>query len=49
MFFFLISCSGNIKNCEISPDYEKTIKSAVENQDNLSETELRAMKMECGF
>jgi outer membrane murein-binding lipoprotein Lpp len=48
--FFLVSgCSKTVKNCEIKPDLERIGESALENKDNLTETELRAMKMSCGF
>ena len=45
----LISCSPSVKNCKLSPDYEVTAKSALENKDDLSKTELRAGKMACTF
>ena len=49
LFFMLISCSPSVKNCKLSPDYEATAKSALENRDDLSKTELRAGKMACSF
>ena len=49
LFFMLISCSPSVKNCKLSPDYEATAKSALENRDDLSKTELRAGKMACTF
>lgn len=49
LFFFTISCSGMRENCKIKPDLERIGESAQENLENLSETELRAMKMSCGF
>jgi hypothetical protein len=49
LFFFLISCSGVRQNCKISPDLERIGESALENKQNLSETELRAMKAACNF
>jgi len=56
MIFFVLSlfvlasgCSKTVKNCEIKPDLERIGESAQENLQNLSETELRAMKMSCGF
>jgi hypothetical protein len=49
VLFFLVSCSGIQKNCEIKPDLEQIGKSALENKENLSETELRAMKAACNF
>ena len=47
--FVLVSCSKTVENCKIAPDYEKIGESVIENQRNLPETELRAMKMSCGF
>jgi len=49
LFFFVISCSGMRKNCEIKPDLEQIGKSALENRENLGETELRAAKASCNF
>jgi len=49
LFFFVISCSGLRKNCEISPDLERIGESALENKKNLSETELRAATARCQF
>jgi len=50
LLFFLVSgCSKTVENCEIKPDLERIGESAQENLENLSETELRAMKMSCGF
>jgi len=49
MFFFVISCSGIRKNCEIKPDLERIGESALQNKENLSETELRAVKAGCNF
>ena len=49
LIFFLSSCSGKVKNCEFSPDLERIGESALENRENLSETELRAGKMSCNF
>ena len=49
LFFFIISCSGMRKNCEIKPDLERIGESALENRENLSETELRAVKAACDF
>jgi hypothetical protein len=48
-FFLASGCSKTVKNCEIKPDLERIGESALENKDNLTETELRAMKMSCGF
>ena len=49
LFFLASGCSKTVKNCEIKPDLERIGESAIENRDNISETELRAMKMSCGF
>jgi len=49
LFFFVVSCSGIRQNCKISPDLERIGESALENKENLSETELRAMKAACDF
>jgi len=49
LFFFLISCSGVRQNCKISPDLERIGESALENRENLSETELRSGKVACNF
>ena len=49
LFFLVSGCSKTVKNCEIKPDLERIGESVMENQNNLSETELRAMKLSCGF
>jgi len=49
LFFLASGCSKTVKNCEIAPDLERIGESVIENQRNLGETELRAMKMSCGF
>ena len=49
LFFLASGCSKTVKNCEIKPDLERIGESVMENQNNLSETELRAMKLSCGF
>ena len=49
LFFLAFGCSKTVKNCEIKPDLERIGESAMENQNNLTETELRAMKLSCGF
>ena len=43
------SCSRNIKNCEFSPDLERIGESAVENIENLADTNLKSGKMICNF
>ena len=49
LFFFTISCSGVRENCKIKPDLERIGESAMENVENLSETELRAAKIKCNY
>jgi hypothetical protein len=48
-FFLASGCSKTVENCKIAPDLERIGESALENQKNLSETELRAAKMRCDF
>ena len=43
------SCSKKPVNCKILPDLEKIGESAVENLENLSETNLKSGKMRCNF
>ena len=49
LFFLASGCSKTVKNCKIKPDLERIGESAKQNIDNLTETDLRAMKMSCGF
>ena len=49
LFFLASGCSKTVENCKIAPDLERIGESALENKDNLTETDLRAMKMSCGF
>tara|TARA_B110000483_G_C17789118_1_gene386783 strand:+ start:343 stop:543 length:201 start_codon:yes stop_codon:yes gene_type:complete len=49
LFFLASGCSKSVKNCELSPDLERIGESALENQKNLSETELRSAIMRCNF
>jgi hypothetical protein len=49
VLFFLVSCSAGVENCKIAPDLEKIGKSALENKENLAETELRSGKIACDF
>jgi len=49
LFFLVSGCSKTVKNCKIAPDLEQIGESALKNQKNLSETELRAAKMRCDF
>ena len=48
LFLFTI-CSGCVKSCKISPDYEKICDSAVKKKENLMETNLKSGKMSCNF
>ena len=48
LFLFTI-CSGCVKTCKFSPDYEKIGDSALKNKENLTETNLRSGKMACKF
>ena len=47
--FVLANCSKSVKNCRISPDYEKIGESASENLENLSETELKSAQIQCQY
>mgnify|MGYP003147555079 CR=1 FL=1 len=47
--FVLISCSKSVENCKIKPDLERIGESALENVENLSETEWRSANMSCDF
>tara|TARA_B100000902_G_scaffold326277_1_gene321322 strand:+ start:601 stop:792 length:192 start_codon:yes stop_codon:yes gene_type:complete len=47
--FVLISCSGKVKNCKLSPDYKKIAESASENANNLAETNLQSAIASCNF
>jgi hypothetical protein len=49
LFFLASGCSKTVKNCKISPDYERIGESVVENSQNIGETEYKAGKMVCGF
>jgi|TARA_B110000238_G_C15898204_1_gene340791 hypothetical protein len=50
IFILILSgCSRKVKNCEFRADLERISESALENAENLSETELRAGKMTCDF
>ena len=49
LFFLTTGCSKSVKNCEIKPDLERIGESAVENVENLSESEWRSAKMRCNF
>ena len=49
LIFFLSGCSGKVKNCEFSPDLERIGESALENRENLAETEWRAANLSCEY
>ena len=49
LFFLASGCQKTAKNCKIKPDLERIGESAQKNLENLTETELRAMKMSCNF
>ena len=42
-------CSGCVNSCKITPDLEKIGDSALENIENLAETNLKSGKMSCNF
>ena len=42
-------CSGCVNSCKITPDLEKIGDSALENIENLTETNLKSGKMTCYF
>ena len=43
------SCSKKVEYCKFSPDLERIGESAVENIENLAETNLKSGKMSCNF
>ena len=49
LFFLVSGCSKTVKNCKISPDYERIGESVVENSQNITETEYKSGKMTCDF
>jgi len=49
LLFLATGCQKSVENCSIRPDLERIGESALENTENLSETELRAAKMSCDF
>jgi predicted metal-binding transcription factor (methanogenesis marker protein 9) len=49
LLFLFAFCSGCVKSCKIRPDLEKIGDSALENIENLTETNLRSGKMACKF
>ena len=49
LFFLASGCSKTVKNCKLSPDYERIGESVVKNSQNITETEYKAGKMTCDF
>ena len=47
--FLFAFCSGCVNSCKIRPDYEKIGDSALENKENLMETNLKSGIMTCNF
>ena len=47
--FLFNFCSCTQISCKINPDYEKIGDSALENKENLMETNLKSGKMACKF
>lgn len=47
--FFNISCSFQYKNCEISPDFDKISKSATENIEDLTKTDIGSANATCTY
>ena len=48
LFLFTL-CSGCVNSCNFTPDYEKIGDSALENKENLMETNLKSGKVACNF
>jgi hypothetical protein len=46
LFLFMV-CSCSIKSCKIRPDLEKIGDSALENKENLAETNLKHANVRC--
>ena len=49
LLFLFTFCSCTQISCKIKPDYEKIGDSALENKENLMETNLKSGKMACKF
>jgi hypothetical protein len=47
--FVLIFLTNCVKSCKFEPNYKEIGESALKNQKNLSETELRVVKTRCNF
>jgi len=48
-FFFTISCSKNVENCEYSPDFEINSESLSESLDGIIQIEKMRAKARCSF
>ena len=48
-FFLASGCSKTVENCKFKPDLERIGESALENKENLSETEWRSANMTCNY
>ena len=48
LFLFTV-CSGCVKSCKMTPDLEKIGDSALENKENLTETNLKHAYMRCKY
>ena len=48
-FFLASGCSKTVENCKIKPDLERIGESALENRENLAETEWRAANLSCEY
>jgi len=49
LFFFTISCQNSVKNCKIKPNVKEIAESAIENHQNLTETEWRSADLICEY
>ena len=49
LFFFTISCQNSVKNCKIKPNVKEIAESAIENHQNLAETEWRSADLVCEY
>jgi hypothetical protein len=48
LFLFMV-CSCSIKSCKIAPDLEKIGDSALQNKENLTETNLKHANVRCKY
>ena len=47
--FLFAFCSGCVKTCKFTPDYEQIGDSALKNKENLMETNIKSGKMTCNY